>query len=114
MHVYVDIEICGSKSCKKLKDVLVDTGASFTTITQEDADEIGIPITVPRKFMTAKDTTTYPVGAAIVKIEGKEGVNLITISKEGMRAIGTLSLESFRFKVDPVKGKLEYQGLPLA
>jgi predicted aspartyl protease len=68
---------------------------------------------VPRKFLTAKDTLTYPVGAAIVRIDGKEMLNLVTISKEGMRAIGMLSLESFRFKVDPIKGKLEYLGPPL-
>jgi predicted aspartyl protease len=114
MHIYVDLEICGSKCCKTLKNVLVDTGLTFTTITQADADEIGLPMTVPKRFLRGKDISTYPVGAAVVKIEGREMLNLITISKEGIRTIGTLSLESFRFKVDPIKGKLEYLGPPLA
>jgi predicted aspartyl protease len=114
LHTYADIEICGSKSCKKLKHVLVDTGSSFTTITREDAEEVGIPYTMEGDFRTMdKESSKHPIGAVRVKMNGKDMWNLITLS-ENVRVIGALSLESLGLKVDPTKGKIEDAGPYLA
>lgn len=114
MHVYADVEICGSKTCKKLKHVIVDTGSTFTTITREDAEEVGVPYTTVKDFRTMdKEASKHPIGAVQVKMNGKEMWNLITIS-ESVRVIGSLSLESLGLKVDPTKGKIEDAGPFLA
>jgi predicted aspartyl protease len=60
-----------------------------------------------------KESSKYPVGAAQVKINGKEMWNLITLS-DNVRVVGVLSLESLGLKIDPTKGRIEDAGPFLA
>lgn len=40
-HVYTDIIIKGTRGTKELKEVLIDTGATYTVLPKEDLDEVG-------------------------------------------------------------------------
>ena len=110
METKVDITICSEKSCQVLKDVLVDTGATLSSINRETADRLGIQPTRKEQFQTAEGTRSFDIGLATLTIQGKEVRQEVVILDEGPSVVGVLTLEQARFKVDTSKGQLESVG----
>jgi len=108
-HVYVDVGIRGAKGEVELRDVLVDTGSSYTVIPGDAIDEAGgwkLPHMVGLEL---GDGRVLKADAyAVVMAVGEREAPSICVSFEGAKpVVGVLSLEGLGLKVDPVTGRLE-------
>jgi predicted aspartyl protease len=110
METKVDITVCNEKKCHILKNVLVDTGATLSTINRQTADLLGIQPSRKERFITAEGTRSFDIGLATLTIQGKEVRQEVVILDEGPAVVGVLTLEQARFKVDTTKGQLESIG----
>jgi len=109
-HLYADVIVRGSKTSVELKNVLIDTGATYTVLPDKVLEEVGaagVPAEVEVEFGNGERTKARSYAVAI-RIEGVE-VPSITISFEGAHTvIGVETLESAGLKLDPTTGKLEH------
>jgi len=109
-HLYTDVTVKGSKTALELKNVLVDTGATYTVLPEEVLEEVGAWGPMPDievELGNGEKVKARAYGVAI-KIEGVEAPS-ISISFRGAQAvIGIETLESIGLKLDPTTGKLEF------
>lgn len=87
---------------------LVDTGASFSFFPASMLRGLGIsPHSDVRFEMGDKRIVTYPVGRAMVTIEGRSEVAPVAFGEEDSEpVIGVVTLELLRMMVDPIDGRL--------
>ena len=109
-HMYTDIVVRGSKVQKEMKDVLIDTGATYTVLPVEILKEVGAwgPIReMEIKLGNGQKVKAKAYGVAI-KIKDVEAPS-ISITFEGAKTVvGVETLESAGLKLDPTTGKLEF------
>ena len=109
-HLYTDMTVRGSKATVELKNVLIDTGATYTVLPEEILEEVGagrIPGEVKIELGNGQSVKAKAYGVAI-KIEEVEAPS-ISITFEGAQTvIGVETLESIGVKLDPTTGKLEF------
>jgi len=108
-HVHTDIEVRGSKATALLKDVVIDTGATYTVLPEHVPEQVGawgpmgggeVALGDGRKVQAK----AYGVRIKIGEVEGPS----ISMAFEGAETvIGVETLESLGLKVDPTTGKLE-------
>ncbi|GEM_PF-6879790 len=110
METRTSIEIWGERGSKLLPHVLVDTGATFSTISRETAEELGIRAVRNRIFRTVQGTVEMPIGVASLAIDGQETTQEVVILEHGPELIGLLTLEALSLKVDTTTGRLEPAG----
>ena len=112
MHFFTDVTIRGIKGEKHLKRVLVDTGATFTTMPPTVVDRVGA-IGFPKFIdLTLGDgrTVKATLHSAEVEINGKRGfVNIASFENAlpviGMDTIRTLGLSRKDWVEDVYKVK---------
>ena len=108
-HVTTDVTIIGSKGEHKLKDILVDTGASYSVFSEEVLKEIGaskLPVKVSVELGNGR-VIQADAYAAVLSLEDRQGP-IIAITFEGAKpVVGVFSLESLGLRVNPVTEKLE-------
>ena len=91
----------------QIDDVLVDTGASFTTIPRALANQLQLDILGQHETETAAGPLTVDRSFAYIEIEGRDGVSPIWISDAYPDAlIGVFTLEALALAVDPGSGRL--------
>lgn len=109
-HIYTDITVRGTKTEKELKNVLIDTGATYTFLPKEILEEIGastIPGEVEVELGDGKKVKGKAYGVR-VKI-GDSEAPAISLTFEGAKmVIGVETLESAGLKLDPATGNLEF------
>ncbi len=109
-HLYTDIVVRGAKAEKELKNVLIDTGATYTVLPENILEEIGasmIPGDVEVELGDGKKAKGKAYGVRI-KI-GDSEAPAISIAFEGAKTvIGVETLESVGLKLDPTTGTLEF------
>ncbi len=88
--------------------VLVDTGATYTTLPRDIADAIGCrPIGTRRVLLASGREEEWPVGVVSLTLEGQEGPTFCLIGPDGGPALlGAVTLEEFALGVDPVAKRL--------
>ncbi|HIE09179.1 MAG TPA: hypothetical protein EYP65_04950, partial [Armatimonadetes bacterium] len=89
--------------------VMVDTGATYSVLPVEVADEIGV-VEVPwREELELADGSTREVrvGMVAVEMEGRRGTVMVAVLEGSPPLIGVQALERLGFRVDPVEGRLE-------
>jgi predicted aspartyl protease len=109
-HLHTDMTVKGSKSAVKLKNVLIDTGATYTILPEEILKEIGaspLPAKVEVELGNSKKVKAKAYGVA-VKIKGVEAPAITLSFKSAQTVIGVATLESLGMKLDPARGKLEF------
>jgi clan AA aspartic protease len=86
--------------------VLVDTGASYTTLPSELLQELGVKPTRKQQFMLASgQTMTKDAGETRVRLDGKEGTTVVVFGDSGMTPmLGAVTLEEMGLGVDPWRG----------
>lgn len=108
-HVAIDVTVISSKGEHKLKNVLIDTGATYSVFSEEVLKDIGafkLPIKVPVELGDGR-IVQADAYATVLNLEDRQGP-IIAITFEGAKpVIGVFSLESLGLKVNPVTGKLE-------
>jgi predicted aspartyl protease len=109
-HLYTDMTVRGSKAAVELKNVLIDTGATYTVLPEEILEEVGAWGPMPEVEVAlgnGEKVKAKAYGVAI-KIEEVEAPS-ISITFEGAQTvIGVETLESIGLKLDPATGKLEF------
>jgi clan AA aspartic protease len=88
--------------------LLVDTGATYTTLPREVADALGLePIEVRRVRLADGREESWPMAAILVRIDGREAPSLTWIGPSGGPALlGAVTLEEFALAVDPSAERL--------
>lgn len=109
-HLYTDIVVRGNKTWEEMKDVLVDTGATYTVLPENVLEEIGA--WGPMREMEIELGNNQKVKAkaygVLIKIRDVEAPS-ISITFEGAKTvIGVETLESAGLKLDPATGNLEF------
>ena len=105
-HVFTDAYLEGLVSGEKVR-MLVDTGATFTTISSELADRLGVSRLKPRKVKLANGIeVNAEAGAINIKVNGREVPTTVLIMGEEP-LLGVETLETLGLKVNPETGKLE-------
>ena len=89
-------------------EALVDTGASFSFLPASTLRGLGIaPHSDVRFEMGDRRVVTYPVGRAMVTIDGRSEVAPVAFGEEDCEpVIGVVTLELLRMMADPVDGRL--------
>jgi predicted aspartyl protease len=109
-HLYTDMTIRGSKAAVELKNVLIDTGATYTVLPEEILEQVGaarIPTEVEIELGNRERVKANAYGVAI-KIEEVEAPS-ISITFEGAQTvIGVETLESIGLKLGPTTSRLEF------
>jgi len=109
-HLHADITVKGSKAAVKLKNVLIDTGATYTVLPEKILKEIGaslLPTTVDVELGNSKKVKAKAYGVG-VKIKDVEAPSISITFKGAQTVIGVETLESLGMKLDPARGKLEF------
>jgi predicted aspartyl protease len=108
-HVYADVVVKGEAAETSLKDVMVDTGASYTVLDTELVKRIGawsLPYSVDLELGDRR-LVKADVYAVIVSLGDRTAATLVA-SFEGAKAVpGVRTLEDLGLKVDPATGGLE-------
>jgi HJR/Mrr/RecB family endonuclease/predicted aspartyl protease len=109
-HLHTDIVIRGNKAQTELKNVLIDTGATYTVLPESTLREIGasrIPGESEVELGNGKKVKAKAYGLRI-KIKDAEAP-CIAITFEGAKTvIGIETLESIGLRLDPTTGNLEF------
>jgi clan AA aspartic protease len=87
---------------------LVDTGATYTSVSASVLNQMGIVIREFRSFELADDRVIdYPVGYASIRLEEREIIALVVFAPEGTAPLlGATTLETAGLAVDPVHQRL--------
>jgi len=108
-HVYVRAKFIGKRGERVFDRVMVDTGATYSVLPPEVAEEIGVVTVTEGEEMEVADgrVISVRVVGAEVEIEGRRGSTLFAVIEGSQPLIGVLTLERLGFRVDPVEGRLE-------
>lgn len=107
-HIYIDAELQGAKGTKTVR-ALVDTGATYTVIPPELADDIGVvktPWVDKVRLADGRTIEAERIGAHIQILDRATTVWVLVMDTQEA-LIGADTLESLGFKVDPTTGKIE-------
>ena len=88
--------------------LLVDTGATWTTLPRETIDALGAsPISERRVRLANGREETWPLTVLLVTLEGAELPTICLIGPHGGPALlGAVTLEEFALSADPVGRRL--------
>lgn len=105
----VDLIIKGEKGQEVIKDVLVDTGASFSFLPKDRLERAGAFL-LPEKTKVELgngERVEAEAYAATVEVEGRVGPATILTFEGAKSVVGLSVLEALGLKVNPTTGKLE-------
>jgi predicted aspartyl protease len=109
-HLYTNMTVKGSKGAVEFKNVLVDTGATYTVLSEEILEKVGAWGPMPRvevELGNTKKVKAKAYGVAI-KIKDIEAPSIAITFKGAQTVIGVETLESLGLKLDPTTGELEF------
>ena len=108
-HVMVTVTLRGLKGERRVENVLVDTGATWTVIPPEVAEDIGViefPWEIEAKTADGRTKRARAVGLEI-QIGEHRAPTLAVVLEGSAVLVGVRTLEDLGLKVNPVEGKLE-------
>jgi len=85
-------------------EMVVDTGATYSVVPREVAEDLGIPATQERVFVLADGRRmTRRLGPAGFAYDGREAASLVVLGEtEDVPLLGAVALEELGFEVDPI------------
>jgi len=109
-HVYTELKAIGSKGNHDFKDVVVDTGATYTFLPKGLIDEIGaLPVPGDKIQLELANGQVVDADSYAVTLQiGNRSGPAIVVSFDGASiSIGVQTLEALGLKVNPVTEELE-------
>jgi len=109
-HTYSELTVLGLKSNHDLKNVLVDTGATYTSLPKElitEAEAIPVPnggVTLELPNGIKVQGEAY---AVMLQIGDRKGPAIVVTYDNAPSTIGVQTLEALGLKVNPVTEELE-------
>ena len=109
-HLRTDMTVRGSKTTAELKNVLIDTGATYTVLPEETLKEVGAWGPMPEVEVELGNGEKIKAKAYGLRIKIQESeAPCIAIAFDGAKSvIGVETLESIGLKLDPTTGSLEF------
>jgi len=106
-HTSVRMKICGSAGSKEV-ELLVDTGSTYTWVSDKILKEIGVKPGKTWKFKTIDGRVIKrEIGEAIVEWNGEKATTVVVFAKEGDKEVlGVHAMEGLQLEVDPVSREL--------
>lgn len=98
----------GDPDRRRVLSVLVDTGATWTTLPAEIVQELGCPVLSRRRVRLADGREqAWPITSVLAFLEGQELPTVCLIGPAGGTALlGAVTLEEFGLGVDPIGRRL--------
>jgi len=92
----------------RVVSLLVDTGATWTTLPQDIVEALGCsPVSHRRVRLANGRVEAWPVTVVLVTLEGQELPTVCLVAPPGGPALlGAVTLEEFALSVDPVARRL--------
>jgi len=108
-HVHADVRIMGEKGEAAMKNVIIDTGPSYTALPEDVIEKVhawALPRTVDLELGDGRivKANTY---AVIIGVGDREAATIAVGFKGAKPVVGVRTLEDLGLKVDPTSGKLE-------
>src|SRR3989304_609943 len=107
-QVEVTVKNLQAPTRSRTLSVLVDTGATYTTLPRDVVEALGCqPIGKRRVLLANGREEEWPVSAVLLALEGQEGPTFCLIGPNGGPSLlGAVTLEEFALGVDPVAKRL--------
>ena len=108
-HPYTDMVVRGSKTAIELKQVLIDTGATYTVLPEDILKEVGAWGPMPGVEVALGNGKKVKAKAygVVIQIEDVEAPSISLTFKGAQTVIGVETLESIGVKLDLTTGRLE-------
>jgi clan AA aspartic protease len=106
-HVFVDAELSWSTSAKVR--LLADTGATYTVIPRDVAEQLGLALSPRPMNVTLADGSSRAMHFAtvLVRLHGREaGVTVLVAPQGSEPLLGVEALEALGLAVNPVSHEL--------
>ena len=103
-EVHTRVRVHGPRGSVELERVLVDTGAIHSMVERSIADRLGIAARRRTRFAVVGGTIEFPVGLALVEIDGQSFDVPVILGDQNL--VGLTTLETLGFAVDPVENRL--------
>lgn len=116
-HVSCRVETIDRRKSAEVTQLLVDTGSTYTWISENVLDQLGIVRSKKdRTFIMANGQhITRSVGYAFIFTNGTETVDEVVFAQPGdLQLLGARSLEGLNLRIDTVAQKLVAAGPILA
>lgn len=107
-HVQIELTLIGSRSGRKVT-ALVDAGATYTVLSPELAEALGIP-KLPRALKLRRangHSVEAQVGTVVIRIQDREAPATAVLLPGAEPLLGAEALEALGLKVDPTTKVLE-------
>lgn len=107
-HAYTIAYLEGTETGEEVR-MLVDTGATYTTIPKDLAEKLGV-LKLPRRFKTTLADgreVEAEAGAVLIELKGREVPTTVLIMECKEPLLGVETLEALGLKVNPETGELE-------
>ena len=109
-HVRVKIKIANPtrrQEFVEVDDALVDTGATWTTVTTDIADRLGLQVVDQVQADTPAGEITLDHSFALIQYDGKQSISDVLVNDALHEVlVGVVTLEGLRLAVDPRSGRL--------
>ena len=112
--LHTDVTVKGNKASVELKNVLIDTGATYTVLPEEMLERVGaarLPTEIKIELGNGEKVKAKAKAKAygvVIKIEDVEAPSISITFKGAQTVIGVETLESIGLKLDPTTGRLEF------
>jgi aspartyl protease family protein len=108
-HVWVDAVIGNPFTGRSVSArALVDTGATYSVIPRRVFEELKLPVIGRRIVVTARGSVELDECLGVVEVMGRRAYSHILVSEDiDTPLIGTVTLETLGFEVDPITGRLK-------
>jgi clan AA aspartic protease len=108
-HIYAKVKISSPKREKSItKEMLIDTGATYTCIPPKMAENLGLPFIMETEVTMADGRKTKAIySAAYIEINGREEATEVRVFEVIEPVIGCSTLEALGLSVDAVSGELK-------
>jgi aspartyl protease family protein len=107
-HVWVDAVIGNPFTGISVSArALIDTGATYSVIPRRVFEELQLPVIGRRIVVTDRGSVELDECLGVVEVMGRRAYSHILVSEEmDTPLIGTVTLETLGFEVDPLTGEL--------
>jgi len=86
----------------------IDTGATYSVIPRRVFVELQLPVIGRRIVVTARGSVELDECLGVVEVMGRRAYSHILVSEDvDTPLIGTVTLETLGFEVDPITGRLK-------
>ncbi len=107
---FVKVKVSNPAKPKKARMVefLVDSGAYYSGMLEEDLQALGIDPSREEDFLLADGKTIRkPVGNAYFEFQGKIGAAPVVFGEKDVYLLGAITLESLGLILDPINRELK-------